>query len=798
VGRWFALIAALVAAFALARASEQPPEPLAASAPADTFSAGRAMADVAVIAKAPHPVGSPANAAVRDHLLNRLRAMGLEARVQRTQVVRAKDYGDETFAAGGTVENVIGVLPGKERAAPALALMAHYDSVPNSPGAADDAAGVASALEIARAIKAQGTPARDVMLVLTDGEEAGLLGAQAFFDQDPAAKRIGFLINMESRGNGGRVQMFQTSSRNGAVIDLFRESAKRPVSSSLAVFLYENMPNDTDFTVSKAAGVAGLNYAFIGRQFDYHMASSTPETVSQATLQDMGDQVLAAAMATASAPTLPKPTANVTYSQLADSYLIAYPPAWGWGVIVLAGLLAAGGSWRAKGKDLPHGRDVLKGVGASLYVISAGAALLRVARRAAAVGEGGFLDHHVLLAQVTRWEIALALVALGALLYAASAAGMGKMRLPAAAVALAAGIACSAFGGWDLVGAGLGAVGAVLALVTFGRPASVSGVWAGVVLTGFVAAIGLQIAAPTTAFLVAWPLLLASLSAALTGFGARRGPARQVLMAALAAAGGFWLLGYAHGVFLGLDMPELLAVFAWLCALLFWPLAQPAEGDKAARLAALAVLLAGFCGVALVRFDPPWTARHPQPVGVAYHHDLDQNRFSRVSFTPYRNAWTEAVLTADGGEIREAKLPGFRRPVRAAPAKPVTAPAPNVTFAVRPDGVAVLTATPAPGARLLNLDLTSSVAAADVLLDGKPAKILDRPGKPARLRWAAAPQGITLTFRPKGKGELEVRYASITEAWPAEARPLPPRPAEIMPFDTSDSLMVAGTERFAW
>jgi hypothetical protein len=245
-------------------------------------------------------------------------------------------------------------------------------------------------------------------------------------------------------------------------------------------------------------------------------------------------------------------------------------------------------------------------------------------------------------------------------------------------------------------------------------------------------------------------------------------------------------------------MPELLAVFAWLCALVFWPLAQPAEGDKAARLAALAVLLAGFCGVALVRLDPPWSGRHPQPVGVNYHHDLDQNRFSRVSFTAYRNAWTQAVLTADGGEIREARLPGFRRPVRAAPAKPVAAPAPNVTFAIRPDGTAVLTATPAPGARLLNLDLKASAPVAGVSLDGKPAGLLDQPGKWTRLRWVAAPQGITLTFRPKAKGELEVRYASITEGWPAEAKPLPPRPADVMAFDTSDSLMVAGTERFAW
>ena len=44
--------------------------------------------------------------------------------------------------------------------------MAHYDSVPGSPGAADAAAGVAAALEIVRALKVQGQPARAVILLV--------------------------------------------------------------------------------------------------------------------------------------------------------------------------------------------------------------------------------------------------------------------------------------------------------------------------------------------------------------------------------------------------------------------------------------------------------------------------------------------------------------------------------------------------------------------------------------------------------------------------------------------------------
>src|SRR6202012_481827 len=98
--------------------------------------------------------------------------------------------------------------------------MAHYDSVPASAGASDDAAGVATVLEIVRAFKARGVPDRDVLVVLTDGEEAGLLGADAFFRQDPEAKRIGFIFNLDVRGSAGRVQMFQTGAHNGAAVRL--------------------------------------------------------------------------------------------------------------------------------------------------------------------------------------------------------------------------------------------------------------------------------------------------------------------------------------------------------------------------------------------------------------------------------------------------------------------------------------------------------------------------------------------------------------------------------------------------
>src|SRR4030095_13652037 len=79
-------------------------------------------------------------------------------------------------------------------------------------GPADAIMGVAASLEPVRAIKARGVPARDVMVLFTDGEEAGLLGANHFFRRDPLAKRVGLVFKLEARGGGGRARWRRTTS----------------------------------------------------------------------------------------------------------------------------------------------------------------------------------------------------------------------------------------------------------------------------------------------------------------------------------------------------------------------------------------------------------------------------------------------------------------------------------------------------------------------------------------------------------------------------------------------------------
>jgi hypothetical protein len=81
----------------------------------------------------------------------------------------------------------------------ALLIMAHYDTVAGSPGAADNAAAVATLLDLARTLRDQ-PPAQPVLLAFTANEEIGLVGAEAL-----AAQRsdIAFAIALDLIGGDG-------------------------------------------------------------------------------------------------------------------------------------------------------------------------------------------------------------------------------------------------------------------------------------------------------------------------------------------------------------------------------------------------------------------------------------------------------------------------------------------------------------------------------------------------------------------------------------------------------------------
>ena len=262
----------------------QPPAPVPEDAPLDEFSSARAWRHVEAIARSPHPVGSAEHDAVLHYLEGALVASGvpLPGEVQSGEV-------------GGTpLRNLAARIPGT-RGDRAVLLVAHYDSAPGAPGAADDAAGVAAILETARALRHRPPIQNDVIILFTDGEEPGLLGARLFVEKHPWARDVGLVLNFEARGNCGPSILFETSEGNGRLIREAAEAAPRLVASSLAYAVYKRMPNDTDLTVFKRAGMPGLNFAFIGGLPAYHTALDTPANLDERSLQHHGSYALSLA-----------------------------------------------------------------------------------------------------------------------------------------------------------------------------------------------------------------------------------------------------------------------------------------------------------------------------------------------------------------------------------------------------------------------------------------------------------------------------------------------------------------------
>jgi len=332
-GRGPLTAALLIAIVALSGARFGLPRPAPANAADTAFSSARAMAMLVEVARLPHPTGSPEHARVRSYLLGRFQSLGLEPQVQTTTSIIQRG----NAARAATVRNLIARLPGTNPTG-AILITAHYDSRELAPGAGDDGSGVVAILEAVRALQA-GSPVRnDVIVLFSDAEELGLLGASAFVAEHPWLEDVSLVLSFEMRGAGGPSIMFETNDQNGWIVRALADFDPRPFANSLAYEVYERLPNDTDFTPFKEAGKQGLNFAAIGRAHVYHQATDTPERLSEATLQHHGLRALAALRHLGNADLRTVDAPNVVYFRLPFFGLVVYDPSW---VMAITGGLAA-------------------------------------------------------------------------------------------------------------------------------------------------------------------------------------------------------------------------------------------------------------------------------------------------------------------------------------------------------------------------------------------------------------------------------------------------------------------------
>ena len=267
-----------------------PSEAASINAPDTEFSAQRALVPLQEIAKAPHYHGTKEHTRVGHFIISELEKLGLETQLQEAFIL--SNNNKRLVRPKNIVARLKGTGKGKS-----LVLLSHYDSalVP-SFGSSDAGSGVATILESLRAYNARGEkPINDIIVVFTDAEEIGLVGASLFVEKHPWAKNVGLVLNFEARGSGGPSNMIvETNGGNTNLIKAFAAAdVCYPVASSLMYSVYKMLPNDTDSTIFREDGdIESMFFAFIDDHYDYHTANDTVENLDIETLQHQGSYLL--------------------------------------------------------------------------------------------------------------------------------------------------------------------------------------------------------------------------------------------------------------------------------------------------------------------------------------------------------------------------------------------------------------------------------------------------------------------------------------------------------------------------
>ncbi len=337
-------LAYLSAALVIAIGSQEPPAERPADAPAAEFSSRRAFQHLEAIVAKPRPTGSAEIREARDYLTRTIEAMGLNWTIQSGQYTRP--YGEVAEIA-----NVTARLSGSGGPQlKAVLLVAHYDSVPNSPGASDDGSGTATLLETLRALKAGPIPKRDIIALFTDSEERGLLGAEVFVGESrgglgpghPWMADVGLVFNFDASGNRGPAFLIETSEQNGWLIRQFAHADPAAIGNSMVPVLARWHGGISDMDTFRAAGLRGLNFVFYEGTGCYHTPQDTLDNLDGRSVQHQGVHALSLAHHFGNLDQDDPHEPDAVYFNAVGRWLVAYPVSWVRPMAIGAGLLYVG------------------------------------------------------------------------------------------------------------------------------------------------------------------------------------------------------------------------------------------------------------------------------------------------------------------------------------------------------------------------------------------------------------------------------------------------------------------------
>ncbi len=700
------------------------------------------------IARAPRPPGTPHHARTRDYIVTTLRGHGLEPRIQKATMFQEMP----AQVRVADVQNVLARIPGTDPRARAILVASHYDTTPISRGAADDGAGVAAMLELARLLRAGPAQPNPVVLLFSDGEERGLLGARAFASADPLAAEIGVVINLEARGSGGPPVLIETSGAAASLLDVLRASEAPVWASSLVPAAYRRSGNDTDFTVFREAGWPGYNLAFFDRSASYHTVRDSVEAIDPNSLLAQARAAHRLTVQLRATPLGPlKGSADAVYASLPLGFL-HYRTTWALPLALLA--LGLGWSLALRGR-----RDL------SLREVARSAALVIGAVGLAAAAATGVqsLWSAWLGPSLVRWE--------------------QRDGFLLASLLAVAGVLLGCLSWWPER-----AIRRELLLAYLTLLASMAG--------------ALALALPGASYLFALPALTACLALAVSR-RSRTAPLNVGLRVLVWTPAVFLTAQVVVLLAMGLGLRAGLAILA-LSALLMVPLVALAiELMRRARwILTGGLLLASLGSYLLAARSARIDRENPATNHLVLAVDNDRGAAIWASTDPRTDEWTASLLKNPQRGNLAPFFGGRDTPVWSAGTALPAWPGSRIERISDKNREVELRLVPARGSSTVRLDVHSSAALEGVSVAGRPLEPAARPAPgPLASKFAlvyynppASGVPISLTLARPGTIELVVvdtRHGAL-EAW------LPARPAHLIPTPElpTDCGLVRQTFRF--
>lgn len=300
---------AVVAAALMAACTGEPPESRSTPAPSPTstatkpstpsptpapdFDAARVLADIRYLAReiGPRHGTSDAYREAADWVEHRLIGLGYEIDRQQVDVPAGTTWG--VRVPRGRADSIIASPPGLDDERPHLIVGAHLDTVPRSPGAEDNASGIAVLLELARI--SAGTPGRVRFIAFAAEEPRGVgnahhYGSRTYVRRLDDAERdaVRAMISLDRVGVGRAVPLSTGGEGSRRLRDRLDAIAKR---RGIPVEIHNDDRASDHWSFERN----GLNAARVGSvpYCCYHAPTDRPRIISKKQVGRVGALVTA-------------------------------------------------------------------------------------------------------------------------------------------------------------------------------------------------------------------------------------------------------------------------------------------------------------------------------------------------------------------------------------------------------------------------------------------------------------------------------------------------------------------------